>query len=295
MNDQGGVTGVVLGVRDQVTSLLFSFHLNEHPFAILDILLVAIIFYYAYVLIRETRAIRILFGLLILALLYVLAQVLDLVALLFLLRSVFAAILVAIPVVFQPELRGALERIGRTRFVGFSGTTNSTEQTNMVRIIAQSVTVLSVKKTGALIVIEQRDRLREISATGITLKATLSSELLLSIFMNHSPLHDGAVIINSNRIGTASALLPVSRERYDASVGTRHRAAIGVTQETDAIAIVVSEESGKISIAKEGQLTRNIQASDFEATLLKFLIEPQSNISISIAKRLKKRQARHVS
>ena len=284
----------MLGVRDQVTSLLFSFHLDQHPFAILDVLLVAIIFYYAYLLIRETRAIRILYGLLTLALIYLFAQALGLVALLFLLRSIFAAIIVAIPVVFQPELRGALERIGRTRFVGLSATSSSTEQTEEVRALTQAVMVLSGKKTGALIVIEQHDRLKEIAATGISLRATLSSELLLSIFMNHSPLHDGAVIVRGQRIDTASALLPVTKDKYDASIGTRHRAAIGITQETDAVAIVVSEESGKISLAREGQLIRSIKPEDFEIELLKLLTEPQSSTLTSIVQRFRK-QGKHVS
>ena len=294
MTDQGGISGSVLGVRDQVTSLLFSFHLDQHPFAILDVLLVAIIFYYAYLLIRETRAIRILYGLLTLALIYLFAQALGLVALLFLLRSIFAAIIVAIPVVFQPELRGALERIGRTRFVGLSATSSSTEQTEEVRALTQAVMVLSGKKTGALIVIEQHDRLKEIAATGISLHATLSSELLLSIFMNHSPLHDGAVIVRGQRIDTASALLPVTKDKYDASIGTRHRAAIGITQETDAVAIVVSEESGKISLAREGQLIRSIKPEDFEIELLKLLTEPQSSTLTSIVQRFRK-QGKHVS
>jgi diadenylate cyclase len=272
--DQGGVSGSVLGVRDQVTSLFFGFQSQQSFLVLLDIFLVAIILYYGYLLIRETRAIRILYGLVMLGVVYGLAQFLELSALLFLLRSIFAVILVAIPVVFQPELRAGLERIGRTRFIGSPALTGGHELREVVQALAQTLTVLSAKRIGALIVLEQHDSLREYSNTGVTIHGALSPELLLTIFRTGSPLHDGAVIVHGSTVEAASALLPVAGDRFDTSIGTRHRAAVGITQETDGIALVVSEETSRISIAHEGKLIRNVKPAQLETKLMELLAQP---------------------
>lgn len=271
MTTQGGTGGLVLGVRDQLSALMVHLEPAKYPFALIDILIVSIILYYTYLLIRETRAIRILYGIALLALVYLIAQYLQLLALLFMLQSIFAVILVAIPVVFQPELRAALERLGRTRLMGVSQSVVGDERTDLAQILAKTLTLLSKEKVGALIVIEQHDRLRELATTGIEIHAYVSVELLLSIFLNRGPLHDGAVVIRGNRVEFASALLPVAGDRFDFSIGTRHRAAIGITRETDAIAVVASEETGKISVAHDGKLTRNVRPATLGTHILELL------------------------
>ncbi len=264
----------MLGVRDQLTGLFVGFQPAQYPFALLDILLVAVIFYYSYLVIRDTRAIRILYGLVVLGLVYGLAQVLELVTLLFLIRSIFAVVLVAIPVVFQPELRAGLERIGRTRFLGSSRLSTSQDRQLLVHTLAETATILSGQKIGALIVLERHDSLRDYEQTGVSISGSLTTELLLTIFRPGSALHDGAVILHGLTVVAASCLLPVAGERFDSSIGTRHRAAIGVTQDSDAIALIVSEETGRISVAHTGQLIRNVRPTQLELRLTALLTEP---------------------
>lgn len=285
MTDQGGVSGTVLGVRDQLASLVLTPSATSSRFALIDILLVAVILYYGYLLIRETRAMRILFGLAMLGVVYVLAQLLQLVTLLFLLRSIFAVVLVAIPVVFQPELRAALERLGRTRFMSAQPLASGSELHDLVHALTQALVVLAGSRTGALVVVEQHDSLREYVASGIRIGGQLTPELLITIFRTGSPLHDGAVVLRGTRVEAASVLLPVAGDRFDSSIGTRHRAAVGISQETDGIALVVSEETGRISLAHQGKLQRNIAKSQLEPVLMRTLRPPQSRTLHSIARR----------
>ncbi len=279
-------------LRDTVASLLTQLTPTQSPSALFDVAIVAVIIYYTYLLIRETRAIRILYGLALLGLVFVIAQWLQLLALLFLLRSIFAVILVAIPVVFQPELRAALERLGRTRLTAMSPVITGNERNEVVHILSETVMLLAAKKVGALIVIEQHDSLREIASTGVSVHAYLSTELLASIFMNRSPLHDGAVLIHGTRLETASALLPAAGGRFDTSIGTRHRAAVGVTTETDAIALVVSEETGKISLAQDGQLVRNLRPASVELSLMTALTRSDKSLVSPLIQRISKRSRR---
>lgn len=289
MTNQGGLSGSVLGVRDDVTSLVLGVPLGSIPLAILDVLLVAIILYAGYRLIRDTRAIRILYGLVLLGLVYAAAEVLELTGLLFLLRSMFAALLVAIPVVFQPELRAGLERLGRARFASRSGPDDRATVLESIRILAQAATVLASKKTGALIVLEQHDNLDEYAATGVPLTAQLSPELLLTIFRTGSPLHDGAVIVRGTTVVAASGLLPIAGDRFDSSIGTRHRAAIGVTQETDAIALIVSEETGRLSVAHEGQLRRNVRNAQLETVLATLVLATDVSTNRTLDRSMRRR------
>ena len=276
MTDQGGVAGVVLGVRDQLTGLFIGFQPSRFPFALIDIFLVATLLYLGYLLIKDTRAIRIFYGIVVLGLVYGLAQLFELVTLLFLIQSIFAVVLVAIPVVFQPELRAGLEKIGRTRYLGSSRFISGRDRHSLVQILAESATVLADKKIGALIVMERHDSLRDYELTGVPIGGELTSELLLTIFRPGSALHDGAVVLHSLSIVAASCLLPVAGERFDSSIGTRHRAAIGVTQDSDAIALVVSEETGRISIAEGGELIRNVRPNHLETKLATMLADRSS-------------------
>lgn len=222
--------------------------------AVLDILLVAFMLYSVYLIIKQTRAIRILYGIVVLALLYFIGRTLNLAALNFLLQSVFTVTLVAIPVVFQPELRTALERLGRGELVSTLFTRSKERIDLVVTELTRSLTTLADRKIGALIVLERQTGLKDLAATGIALDAKLSSETLLTVFTPRTPLHDGAVLIRGTRIVAAALFLPLSSDTLDVQYGTRHRAALGLSQECDAVIFVVSEESGRISVAQHGKL-----------------------------------------
>jgi diadenylate cyclase len=225
--------------------------------SLLDILLVALIFYLLIILLKGTVAMTLLRGIAILVFFtLILSNLLHLTVLGWLLRTSLTAMLVAIPIIFQPELRRALERIGRTSLREAVGV--PTVQ-SLIDILSRSCRRLAERKYGALIVLERETGLQEYVDTGIRLDATASTELLVSIFFPNSPLHDGAVIIRGNRILAASCVLPLSEHNPSyPSLGTRHRAAIGITERSDAITLVVSEETGEISLASNGRMIKGL-------------------------------------
>lgn len=177
----------------------------------------------------------------------------------------------AIPIVFQPELRNALIKLGRTKFAGGFLTLRRRELEEVIETIVESCEILSRQKTGALIVLARSDHLREHLERGKTLDADLSTELLLNIFSPKAPLHDGAVIIAGNKIKAAGAVLPLSDSKFDYHLGTRHRAAIGLSSISDAVVLVVSEESGKISIAIDGVLETDLKVDQVRNKLKNIL------------------------
>ena len=226
--------------------------------AVVDILLVATIFYGLLRLLRGTTAMALLRGILILGVLaFIVSNFLRLTMFSWLLRNSVTVLLVAIPILFQPELRRALERIGRASVVGPAAGAGSQQ---LIDILCDTVERLATSQTGALIVLERETGLRQYTETGVPLDSAVSVELLVSIFFPNSPLHDGAVIIRENRIVAAGCVLPLTDNNVTGifALGTRHRAAIGITEGTDAIAIVVSEETGTISIASNGRIVRNL-------------------------------------
>jgi diadenylate cyclase len=224
---------------------------------VLDIVIVAIILYWIYIFLRETRAMRILYGLFFIIAIMAVGNLLNLTLLNWILKYFMAMLVVAIPIVFQPELRTALEKIGRTKIVGDM----MLGKDNYLRIIDQiiaAINILSKQKIGALIIIQRQTGLREYIENGTLLDAGVSKELLLSIFFPKSPLHDGAVIIVGEKIVSSRSVLPVAEGHLSPDLGTRHKAAIGVTESSDAIALVVSEETGIVSMAVGGKLERRI-------------------------------------
>ncbi|MDO8513312.1 MAG: diadenylate cyclase CdaA [bacterium] len=231
---------------------------NAVTLFILDILLVTLIFYWIYLVLRETRGIRIVYGIFILLLLTATGRFLDLAALNFLLKYLSTMILVAIPVVLQPELRSFLERLGRTNIVADITKLKKKEMGDLIDTVADTVEVLSKNKVGALIVFERHTGLREYIENGILINGIVSTELLLTIFSQNTALHDGAVIINGNQVVAASCTLPLTDEKMALQLGTRHRAALGLTSITDALIIIVSEETGHISLAQESRLERQL-------------------------------------
>ena len=225
---------------------------------ILEILFVALLFFRILLLIHRTRAMQILMGLLVLASIYLFSQLLNLQLLEYLLEAVFQYGVIAALVVFQPELRTALSRLGENRW--FREPKVSSEDLLIEKIVS-AVKALSSKKIGAIIAVEGQISLEAYGETGSRERIEVSSEILQTIFTPGSPLHDGAVVIAGNEIRSAGAILPLGsfrRVKYK-NLGTRHRAAIGLSQETDAMVIVVSEETGNISVAREGRLATKIE------------------------------------
>lgn len=227
--------------------------------SVVDILLVSVIFYALLTLIQGTQAVQLLRGIVIIVvIIVVVTSVFELTALSWLIRVSLPALLVAIPVVFQPELRRLLERLGRG-----GGLLNLRSQETVMRevieTIAQASIQLSLARHGALIVLERETGLQDVIETGVRLNAQVSQELLLTIFFPSTALHDGAVIIRQDRIVAAGCVLPLSTANGgDRQLGTRHRAALGVTEASDAIAVVVSEETGIISITNNGRIIRRL-------------------------------------
>ena len=266
----------ILGVSDRANFYLSQFNFRERPFEILDIILIAILFYWVYLLLKETRAMRILYGIAVLALVMLVGRLLQLEALNFILTYVLAALVVAIPVVFQPELRTALERLGRTKFVGEFGRLKKVEIENLVSEVVAAAEFLSKEHQGAIIVFTRQTGLRDIIQTGVKIDAQVGRQMLINIFAPKTPLHDGAAIISGDRIIAANCWLPLPEQEFNFELGTRHRAAAGITAETDAIVIVVSEETGQISLAVSGNLTVNLtarQLKEFLVNLLQHKIE----------------------
>ena len=242
----------------------------------LDILLVAILFYYLLVLIKGTRAVQILQGVGILFVLLLISYYLKLKTVYWILEKGLLATAIVLPIVFQPELRRALEYIGRRGGL-FRASFYKLDKEYVNKLIDEitwSVFILSQAKMGALIVVQRETGLQEFIETGIKIDAETSAKLLLSIFVPQSPLHDGAVIIKGGRVTAASCYLPLSEEISISKdkIGARHRAAMGVTEETDAIAVVVSEETGGVSIVKRGKMTRHLNAENFKKLLKSYLM-----------------------
>jgi diadenylate cyclase len=224
--------------------------------AVLDIVLVTLVFYGLFRLLRGTQAIQLMRGALVVILIFaVLSSVIDLPAFNWLLRTAAPMILVAIPVVFQPELRRALERVGRSAPLLTRRGDTSKSQT-AINDVARSAEFMSQRHIGALIVFEGVTGLGDIVESGVAVDGELSFELLTTIFFPNSPLHDGAVVVRRERIEAAGCILPLTDQPVDSQLGTRHRAAIGVTEQSDALAVVVSEETGRISVARNGRIVR---------------------------------------
>ncbi|MFH1429611.1 MAG: diadenylate cyclase CdaA [Candidatus Margulisiibacteriota bacterium] len=235
---------------------------------IIDVLLVAFVIYRVLLWFKGTRALQLTKGLFLVLLVYLLSKLLGLGTIDWLLEKLAAILLIVLIIVFQPELRRMLERLGRGTF--FSRYVFTSRQgTGLIQSLIRTIENLAEQKTGAIIVLERETGMDEYIESGVILDAKVSVELLLSIFNTESPLHDGAVVLQGNRIVAAACLLPLTDSRLvDSRLGTRHRAAIGLTEQTDAVVIVTSEETGVISVAENGVLTRYFNRQTLEKKLL---------------------------
>lgn len=246
--------------------------------SLLDILLVAFVIYWIFILIRGTRAVRIVIGLSILYLVYLGAQAADLRLLSNLLQTGAVVGLFAIVVVFQPELRRALEQIGRFgSFNRFFSSSDVSSAERVAREISRAARLLAGSRHGALIVLERETGLADLATeSGVPLHADLRAELLATLFYHGTALHDGAVIISGERVLAAGVVLPLSQNVVDSErYGTRHRAAIGISEQSDAIVVVVSEETGSISLVMRGRIERNLTEEQLRRRILN-LIRPQA-------------------
>ena len=245
----------------------------EYPIKLLALAVdLAIVFYLLYKLIKMikgTRAVQLIKGIAVLLIENVLSEFLSLNILHYILNSVVTYGVLLFIVVFQPELRKTLEQMGSTNIRKFFDI-EDTSSLQSVDEVVLAVEQMAKDKTGALIVYEKESSLGEIMHTGVAIDADISKELLLNIFVPDTPLHDGAVIIKDNRIAAASCILPITdREDLDREFGTRHRAAIGLSEVSDAVIIIVSEETGKISLAMNGKIIRNLQPEVLKKELRK--------------------------
>jgi diadenylate cyclase len=232
---------------------------------LLEILLVSVLLYRVLLLIQRTRAMQMLLGVLLLASIYLVAQVLDLQLLERILQTLFQYGAIAALVIFQPELRSALARLGQSRMLRVF---NRLEVSQVADEIVEGVERLARSKIGAIIALEQEIGLDEYAHTGSAVEARVSAAMLATIFTPRSPLHDGAVLVAGDQIKAAGAILPLTQYSVtDRSLGTRHRAALGLSEETDAIVIVISEETSRVSVARGGRLERDVTSERLREVL----------------------------
>lgn len=237
--------------------------------SIIDILLVAYVLYKAIMIIKGTRAVQLIKGLAVLIVVSLVSNWLGLKTIAWILALLQSVLVVALPVVFQPELRRALEHLGRGKiFARPMVMLNQEALESLINEVVRAIRIISKNNLGALIILERETGINDFIETGIKIDGLVSAEFLVNIFIPKSPLHDGAVIIRGDRVIAASCFLPLSENpNLSKELGTRHRAALGLTEQSDAIAVIVSEETGVISVAEEGRLTRYLD----EVTLKEIL------------------------
>ncbi len=243
--------------------------------ALLDIIFVSVLFYFAYKFIKERRAGKLAIGVVLLFLIHFVSNIFDLYVMQFIMQNVFQVGIITLVILFQPELRSALEKMGAQPLKGLKsiGERDTTTTEHMIDEVADAVCDMSLSKTGALMVFERTTMLGDLGITGTILDAEPTSFLIKNIFFNKAPLHDGAVIVRNNRLYSAGCLLPLSdNPDIIKDLGTRHRAAIGMSENSDALVIVVSEETGVISAALEGKLTRNYNKETLKKLMKEQLI-----------------------
>ncbi|MEG0132965.1 MAG: diadenylate cyclase CdaA [Clostridium sp.] len=241
-------------------------------FSVIDVIVVSYIFYKGYTLIKETRAEQLLKGIVLIFLLIPISDVLNLRTLNWILENTLTISVISIIIIFQPEIRKALEHIGRTSFVDKIIYEDEEVMKSVVDEIVNAVEVLADERVGALIIVEQKTGLGDIINTGTRINGDVSSALLQNIFVVNTPLHDGATVIRNDKIVASGCFLPLTNDdKLNKQLGTRHRAGIGITEITDCITIIVSEETGVISLAINGRLLRNYDKDKLRNVLLKIM------------------------
>lgn len=275
---------------------LFKNTINNFNFRIVDvfeILILAFLIYYILLWVQRTRAWVLFKGMSVIVVFLVIAYLADMYTILWIAQNIFSVAITAIIIILQPELRKALEELGKSEFLEKLRLVDKKEVNGRftdktLQGILNACTAMSKTKTGALIVLERNQALKDYAATGIVLDAVVSSQLLVNIFEHNTPLHDGAVVIKGDRIVAATCYLPLSDNRaVSKELGTRHRAALGASENTDALIVIVSEETGAISVAREGRLYRQLGADGLQEHLVRFQ-EKQTEVEKSNKKILDK-------
>lgn len=261
----------------QISEFLGALFYNIRIWDFIDIAIVAYVFYKIMGLIKETRSIQLIKGIIFILLATKISEWRGLYTINWILRNTLTVGVFALLVVFQPELRRALEHLGRSKF--FSNIFINKQEDDLTKTIDElikAVQMLAQEKTGALIVIERETKLGDVIDTGIKMDALVSGELLLNTFIPNTPLHDGAMIIRDSRIKAAGCFLPLTEnQNLSIELGTRHRAGIGITESSDAVVVVVSEETGIISMALNGKLSRYLDIKSLKQILTDLLVEKE--------------------
>ena len=248
---------------------------------VVDILLVAVILYKSYEMLKDTRAITLAKGLFVMMGVALGAYILELHAIYWLLSKSIYLLFMALPIVFQPELRRALERIGQVKFLGSAVYLNAEEADTLVNEIDKVVFNMSAKKIGALIVLEREIGINEIIDTGIRVDGLVTAPFMMNVFIPNTPLHDGAAVIRGNRMIAAGCLLPLTENRsLSTELGTRHRAALGLSEQCDAVVVIVSEETGIVSIAENGHITRRLNSEQLKNRLRPLLTKDDPTLKM---------------
>lgn len=269
-------------------SLIVNTIKNISVWSVVDILVVSYIFYKIYKLMQETRAEQLLKGLVLVLILLPISYVLKLDMLNFIINKTLTIGVLSVVIIFQPEIRRALEHLGRSAFEDIHNMPTGENRIEIVDEIVTAVENLADSKTGALIVIEQSTGLGEILGSGTIIDAKVSSALLENIFVVNTPLHDGATIIRKDRIHASGCVLPLTTNNsINKKLGTRHRAAMGLSENSDALIIVVSEETGVISLAVNGKLTRNYDKDKLKSILLKIMENREAKRVKTLGERVK--------
>ena len=250
---------------------------------IIDIILVALALYYCIRLLRKTRAFNLVKGIVFMGAIYLVVSALNMSASSYLFSQLFGDIVLVVILLFQPEIRHAIESFGRgdlkksLSFLTRSSAASDDALRSSVSAISKAVSNMSEQRVGALIVIENSIHLDEIISSGSKVDSSVTSPLIENIFFPKAPLHDGAMIIRENRIHAAGCILPLTQSELSLELGTRHRAAVGMSENSDALVIVVSEETGAISVAQDGKLERNISLGELLSVLTDFLVSEDSD------------------
>ncbi|MEH7355413.1 diadenylate cyclase CdaA [Neobacillus drentensis] len=244
------------------------FTLGKYLASIVDIVLVWFVIYKLINVVRGTKAVQLLKGILVILLVRVVGERLGLTTISWMMQQAINWGFLAVIIIFQPELRRALEQLGRGRFFSRSSTQDDDNQEKTVEAIVKATDYMAKRRIGALISIERETGMSDYIETGIQLNSNISSELLINIFIPNTPLHDGAVIIQKNNVSAAACYLPLSESPFiSKELGTRHRAALGISEVTDSVTVVVSEETGNISLTKNGELHRDLKLEELKEIL----------------------------
>ena len=272
---------------EDLVSMIVNALRNISISACIDIVVVAFIFYKGYFLIKETRAEQLLKGIALIIVLIPISYLFNLSMLYYILSKTLAIGVLSVVIIFQPEIRRAVEHLGRSACEDKHGFENQEQRNKNVNEIVEAVINLAETKTGALIAIEQGTGLGELIASGTEIDSKISANLLENIFVVNTPLHDGATIIGKGRILASGCVLPLTNQDINKKLGTRHRAAIGLSEISDALVIVVSEETGIISLAINGRLTRNYDRDRLKIILLKIMEERENKRVKTAGKKVK--------